>query len=101
MKTKFFFLLILTCGIFTISASAQLNNRTHSKARIAQGVRSGELTGRETVRLVREQREIRQDIRRAKSDGCISPRERINIRQDQRQASRHIYRARHNRFDRN
>lgn len=48
-------------------------------------------------RLVREQRDIQHDIRRAKSnDGHIGPVESGLIRREQRQASRHIYRAKHN-----
>ena len=69
--------------------------------RVGQGVRSGELTAGETVRLEKNQREINQDIRAAKSDGVVTGAERKDIHQDQNQASRHIYRAKHNRRDRN
>ena len=69
--------------------------------RVGQGVRSGELTAGETVRLEKNQREINQDIRAAKSDGVVTGAERKDIHQDQNQANRHIYRAKHNRRDRN
>ena len=69
--------------------------------RIGQGVRSGELTARETIKLEKDQREINHDIREAKSDGVVTGAERKDIHQDQNQASRHIYRAKHNRRDRN
>jgi cell division septum initiation protein DivIVA len=65
--------------------------------RIAEGVRDGSLTRGETGRLAREQRDIHQDIRRARAnDGHIGPVERANIRREERQASRDIYRAKHN-----
>jgi cytochrome c-type biogenesis protein CcmE len=69
--------------------------------RVGQGVRSGELTAKETIRLEKEQRGINHDIRDAKSDGVVTGAERKDIHQDQNQASRHIYRAKHNRRDRN
>lgn len=69
--------------------------------RIRQGVRSGELTRGEVRSLEREQREIHQDIRQAHADGVVTLGERREIQQDQNQASRHIARAKHNRWDRN
>lgn len=69
--------------------------------RIRQGVRSEELTRRETVRLRNEQRDIRQEEREAKADGDVTRQERRSIHREQNQASRHIYRAKHNRRDRN
>jgi uncharacterized membrane protein len=73
----------------------------HQQKRIVHGVRSGELTRREASRLRREHREIRQDVREIKSDGDVTRRERIKIHREQNRASRHIYRAKHNKRDRN
>jgi hypothetical protein len=92
-------LAVLLIAATAASASAQA---LHSKARneryrIGEGVKDGSLTNSETRRLVREQRDIQHDIRRAKSnDGHIGPVESGLIRREQRQASRHIYRAKHN-----
>ena len=69
--------------------------------RIGQGIRSGELTARETLRLERNAREISQDERRAKSDGVVTARERAGLQRGLNQESRLIYRARHNGKDRN
>ncbi len=77
----------------------QRQKRQHQ--RIRQGVRSEELTRRETVRLRNEQRDIQQEKREAKSDGDVTRQERRSIHREQNQASRHIYRAKHNRRDRN
>jgi hypothetical protein len=67
----------------------------HQRARIQQGVRSGELTRGETRRLAEEQRDIRQLERAYKSDGSLTTAERHDLRHEQRQASRDIYRQKH------
>ena len=64
--------------------------------RIRQGVRSGELTRRETRRLAAEQAAIRVDeafYRR--SGGEFTARERARVRREVQQASKHIYRQKH------
>ena len=65
-------------------------------ARIKQGVKSGELTKHETKTLVKQQKETRQDVKAAKADGTVTTAERKDIKQDKRQASRNIYRKKHN-----
>ena len=89
-------LLLMILAATSVDAQSIRNDRT----RIKQGVRSGELTRHETRRLVRQQRDVRQDVRLAKRDGVITPVERKEIRQDKRKADRRIYRAKHNRRDR-
>jgi hypothetical protein len=75
--------------------------QVEQQQRIGQGIRSGELTKREVRGLEKEQRDIHQEIRESKSDGVVTGAERRDIHQEQNQASRHIYRAKHNRRDRN
>ena len=70
-------------------------------ARIKQGVKSGELTRRETKTLVNQQAEKRQDIKQAKADAVVTTAEKKEIKQDKRQSSRAIYRKKHNARDRN
>jgi len=73
-----------------------INERQENqKARIEQGVKSGELTRREAGKLRAEQRAIRAEKRLAKADGVVTPAERAKIRRDQRRASRDIYRQKH------
>jgi hypothetical protein len=101
MKTKVVAVALILGAIFN-SANAQI--RQHAKnqhQRIAQGVRSGELTRRETKNLVAGQKEIHQDVKSAKADGIVTGDERKEIRQDQREESREIYRKKHNGRDRN
>ena len=81
---------------------AGVNGRQqHQQQRIGQGIRSGELTARETLRLERNAREIRQDERAAKSDGVVTARERAGLQRELNQESHLIYRAKHNEKDRN
>ncbi|HKX27720.1 MAG TPA: hypothetical protein VJ302_08520 [Blastocatellia bacterium] len=94
--------------VLSAAAFAQERPRTprirerqeNQQQRIGQGVRSGELTSRETVRLEREQRGIQREKRAAKADGVVTRAERREIRHDQNRASRDVYRAKHNRRDR-
>jgi uncharacterized membrane protein YebE (DUF533 family) len=65
------------------------------RTRIKQGVESGELTKREAQKLAAEQAAIHQEVKAAKADGVVTREERKDIKQDQRQASRRIYRNKH------
>jgi len=78
-----------------------VNARQHNqRERIQQGVKSGELTRRETGRLVEEQRDVRQLERAYKSDGTLTGAERRDLHHEQNQASRDIYRQKHDEQDR-
>ncbi|MBC7887932.1 MAG: hypothetical protein H7Z13_08575 [Ferruginibacter sp.] len=102
MNTKFLFATAIICALGFSNAEAQVRKTAkHQHTRIKQGVKSGELTKAETKNLVHDQKEIRQDVRIAKSDGVVTGVEKKEIRQDQRQASRKIYRKKHNDRDRN
>ena len=73
-----------------------VNARQHNqRARIQQGVRSGELTRRETHAAVDGQRDIRQLERGYRSDGTLTSGERRDLHHEQNQASREIYRDKH------
>jgi hypothetical protein len=70
------------------------------RARIAQGVGSGEVTRAEAKRLRAEQRHIRRVERRAKADGEVTTQERAKISRKQNRASRDIRRQKHDGQDR-
>jgi hypothetical protein len=72
--------------------------RVDQQDRIANGVRSGQLTPGETARIESHQQQINRQIsqdRRA-SGGTLTPAERQNINRQQNTASRQIYREKHN-----
>ena len=66
--------------------------------RIAQGVKSGQLTAGETSRLERQEAGINKEERgmRAQDNGHLTKADRQTIHQQQNQESRRIYRDKHN-----
>ncbi len=102
MKTTLLAVAALAFSALFSNANAQVKQTTKNQQhRIKQGVKSGELTKKETVNLAKDQREIRRDVKTARADGKVTRSERKDIRQDKRQASRKIYRKKHNNRDRN
>ena len=85
---------------FTASASAQYRRdnagMSDENRRERQGIRNGSITRGEAVRIEKEQRDYRRAVVNARSDGYVSPRERVNIRRQDRQVDRTIYRSRNN-----
>ena len=66
------------------------------KHRVRQGVRSGELTTKETGKLATDIKENKEAVKDAKADGTVTGAERKEIHKSQNQTSRKIYRAKHN-----
>ena len=75
--------------------------QVNQQKRIHQGVKSGEVTKREYKRLQREQAGIQRSKKRAWSDGQLTRKEKLRLEHRQDKASRHVYRAKHNDYDRN
>jgi phage-related tail fiber protein len=68
------------------------------QARIGQGVRSGQLTPRETSHLEHQEAGINREERamRAQDNGHLTKQDRRTIHAQQNQESRRIYRDKHN-----
>ena len=66
--------------------------QAHQKERVKQGVRSGELTARETRSLVRGQVHVNRMENRAEADGKVTRKERLRLERAQNKQSRRIYR---------
>ncbi|MFY2560370.1 hypothetical protein ACN469_22350 [Corallococcus terminator] len=78
------------------SAAKADRRQVSQQARIVQGVKSGELTGREAVRLQAQHRELQKDIRQARADdGRLDAQERAGIQREQNQLNRRIQRQKH------
>ncbi len=86
-----------TLALGANASAGTINRREHNqRQRIAQGVRSGELTWREAARLGREETRIHNEERRFRSnDGHLGPRERAKLERDLDRTSRDIYRQKH------
>ncbi|MBI4523420.1 MAG: hypothetical protein HY695_06355 [Deltaproteobacteria bacterium] len=64
------------------------------KARIKQGIESGELTKKEAARLKAEQAKIRWDEKKAEADGLVTAKERANLHRELNKASKDIHKQR-------
>jgi hypothetical protein len=65
--------------------------------RIAQGIRSGQLTARESARLEGREARLLRDVRamRRAGGGSLTPAERARVERRQDRISRSIYRQKH------
>ncbi len=92
----FFGLLVgVACVAFAQSTPVVRNSQVRQSARIADGVKDGELTHKEAKHLKKQQRHIQHEKHIAKADGVVTHSERKNIRHDQRVANRSIKRQKH------
>lgn len=82
-------------SVFGAERRARVRNKAQ-RARIHEGVKSGEVTRGEAAKLRREQARIHQAERRARRDGNVTPAEKARIERMQNKASRDIYKAKHN-----
>ena len=97
MKVKLLAAAIITLALGVSTANAQVKQTAkNQRQRVRQGVKSGELTKAETVNILKDEKEIKQDVKAARADGVVTPVEKKEIKQDQRQVSREIYRKKHN-----
>jgi len=72
--------------------------RENQQDRIAQGVKSGQLTAGETAKLENQQRGINQQVKadRAANGGKLTSGEKKQVNREQNHASRNIYNKKHN-----
>ncbi len=87
---------------FSAAASAQTNTprvdqrENNQKERIAGGVKSGDLSFKETAKLLNQQADIRKAERKASADGTVTLKERFRLHRELNQASRNINRKKNN-----
>ena len=91
------------CFMFAVTAvamnAATVNQRRENQQdRIAQGVKSGQLTAHETASLERRESRLNHQIRndRRHDDGHLTAGEKARINREQNTLSRGIYRDKHN-----
>lgn len=83
----------------TRSERHHINQRkTNQQGRIAQGVKSGQLTPGETSKLEHQEQGINREERgmRAEDNGHLTAQDRHTLASQQNQESRRIYRDKHN-----
>jgi hypothetical protein len=74
------------------------DRKDNQQDRIAQGVKSGQLTPAETARLETREKNLNQTIRadRAGNNGKLTPQEKQQVNNRQNRISRSIYKDKHN-----
>jgi len=99
--TKFAFIATLTLTAAALSAqtSQEINQRKENQQdRIAQGVKSGQLTAAETGHLEKQETAINKEEKamRAQDNGHLTKADKSLINKQQNQESKRIYRDKHN-----
>lgn len=87
--------LLAFAAVPAFAQSGIIQRDVNQQQRIEQGLRSGQLNTREAGRLEREQARIEGAEARALQDGKMTAQEKARITQIQNQASRDIYREKH------
>jgi len=98
MKTQFTTAL-LAVALSSVAFAAEVDNReANQRARIAEGVKSGQLTPRETARLDTREAHINNEIARdlAANGGHLTAAEHAKVNRQQDRTSAAIYRDKHN-----
>ena len=99
MKRFAFVSLIGSALMITSLGAQEIHKRKENQQdRIAQGVKSDELTAGETANLEHKEARVSREIRRdrTKNGGTLTPKERRQINRQQNHLSRQIYRDKHN-----
>ena len=93
-------LLAVALAAFALPATAQTihQRKVNQQRRIGNGVKSGQLTPKETTHLERRETHLNRETRRmrAANGGKLTPQEHRNVNQRQNNASRQIHPEKHN-----
>ena len=93
---------LVSASVISFTAMSEtLNERQFKqKLRIAEGVESGELTARETARMLKGQAQLQRMENRAKADGVVTLKERARLQAKANKESAKIYHNKHDNQDR-
>jgi hypothetical protein len=93
--------LTLAAVSFAAAEDRPAQRQKNQQHRIHQGVRSGELTGKEAAKLEAKEAKLHKEIRRDRQDGPgLTDKERVKIEKKQDKLSREIAKEKHDRQDR-
>jgi hypothetical protein len=80
------------------TATPGLDQRqANQEKRIEQGVASGQLNKKETIRLEKREGKLKADKLLAKADGKVTPQERRKLQREANRDSKAIYKQKHDR----
>ena len=88
----------LVAGSFGSTAFAgEVKDREENQQdRIAQGIKSGELTPKEATNLEKGEAKIEKDRQKALADGKMTRKERKKLNKEENKESKKIFRKKHN-----
>jgi hypothetical protein len=101
-KMKTYIAQFILAGCILVPAMAAQNKvdarRDNQQARIAQGVKSGQLSANETAHLETKEHKLNQEIHtdRTANGGKLTPQERTQVNGQQNKLSNQIYTDKHN-----
>lgn len=97
---RFAFTSLIAAGLMITGMNAQeiKARQENQQDRIAQGVKSGQLTAGETANLEHKEARLNREIRRDRraNGGNLTNKEKVHINRQQNKLSRQIYRDKHN-----
>lgn len=95
-------LIVSAIAILSLNAEASRNGNREKRqeARIAHGVKNGELTRREARHLVKGQKKIDAFQKKAMADGELSAKEKARLEKMQDRQNRKIHRQKHDEQER-
>jgi len=98
MKRFAFTILATALLVSGLSAQEIQKRKENQQDRIAQGVKSGQLTAGETANLEHKEAKLNREIRhdRKQNGGNLTNKEKRQINRQQNQLSKQIYRDKHN-----
>ena len=98
LAIKSVFMAALAASMLSATAQTIAQRKENQQDRIAQGVKSGQLTAGETAKIENQERGINQQVRddRAANGGKLTTGEKKQINREQNRESRNIYRKKHN-----
>jgi hypothetical protein len=89
-------MLMACAGTALADATPRIDRmQAQQRARIEQGVASGQLTAPETRRLVHQERQLTRHQSRVQADGIVTRGERYRLNRDALRTSRAIHRQKH------
>ena len=95
MKNLVLSFAILT-SVLSFAQQREDRNLRGERKRVAQGIKSGEITPREAIAIEKQARDVKQAKRAAAADGQITLKERAKIARQDKQRDRTINRKKHN-----
>ncbi|MEO5592670.1 MAG: hypothetical protein ABIR15_13915 [Chitinophagaceae bacterium] len=89
------FVSVASAGFAQTKTPVVKERQENQQKRIANGVKDGELTAKETKHLEGREVKIQHDKKEAKADGVVTRKERVKLHREQNRTSRAIYRQKH------